>query len=128
MPRILKIILTLILIAALAMGFGIVFCWWSGLAAEAVREVLVIYAAATAVALVLFLAGHLLRVRSHAYYVVIGGAVFLAVDVLVWHRTGIMPYVKFGRGGFVPAAIVGMVAAVLYRLIAVRDAPVPDLR
>ena len=128
MPHILNTILAIILIAALAMGFGFVFCRWSGLAGVAMREVLVIYAAATAAALVLFLAGHLFRIRSHAYYIVVGAAVFLAVDFLVWQRTGIMPHVKFGRGGFVPAAIIGMAAAVLYRLIAVRDAAAPDLR
>ena len=55
-------------------------------------------------------------------------SVFLAVDFLVWQRTGIMPHVKFGRGGFVPAAVMGMAAAVLYRVAVVRDVPAPDLR
>lgn len=116
------VVLGLLLTAVIAMGFGLLFCWWSGLSADVTASVLLVYGAATAVALLLFLAGQLFRITSHAHYIVVGGTVFLAVDFLVWQLTGIMPAARFVRGGFVPAAIMGLVIGVLYRVVAV---PVP---
>jgi len=124
MPRLLKIILGLVLSAVIAMGFGWLFCWWSGLQGEAMADVLLAYGMATGVALVLFPSGQLLRFTSHAYFIVTGAAVFLVVDFLVWHRTGVMPAARLVRGGFVPAAIMGLVIGVLYRVVAV---PTPVL-
>lgn len=123
MSRVLATIAGLSLSAALAMGFGWLFCWWLGLSGDMTASVLIVYAAATAVALVLLLAGQLFRIMSHAYYIAVSGAVFLAVDLVIWQLTGIMPAARFVRGGFVPAAIMGLVIGVLFRVVAV---PVPD--
>ena len=83
MPRFFMTFPGFVLAAAVAMGFGWLFCWWSALHGAAMREVLVIYGGATDVALFLFLGGQPLRVTSHAFYIVIGSAVFLAVNILV---------------------------------------------
>ena len=119
-----RMVIVICIMAALAMGFGWLFCWWSGLGGEAMKDVLLIYAAATGMALTLFLGGHVFRITSQAYYIVIGGAIFLAVDLLVWQHTGIMPAAKFVRGGFLPAAIIGFVLGIIYRVVAV---PTPAL-
>ena len=79
------------------------------------------YAAAALAVAGVFLAGQLLRIRGHAYYVIVAGLAFLAVDAAVWWRFGIMPGPKSYQDGFVPAAIMGVFLGPLYRVIA----PVP---
>lgn len=125
MRRLLGIAAGLAIAACLAMGFGWIFIWWTGLSGAQAGEVLLLYVAAVILLAGLFVAGELIPARSLAYYVVAGGAVFLAVDVIVWWHFGIMPAARFVRGGFVPAAIVGLVIGVIYRVVAVPTAALP---
>ena len=84
MPRVLKTILGLVIIAAIAMAFGWILTWKLGLAPEAAREVLLLYGAAAGVLSILLVAGTVMRLRGHGYYIIVGGVVFLAVDAFVW--------------------------------------------
>jgi hypothetical protein len=45
--------------------------------------------------------------------------------LLVWQRFGLMPSAKFLRGGFPPAAIMGLVAGALYRAAALATPALP---
>lgn len=125
MSRFLLTLLGLGLCAVIAMGFGLAFTQWHGMGPADSTAVLLLYAAATVLALAGFLGGQVMGVRSHAYYMVIAAALFLGVDVLVWLNYGLMPSVKFPRGGFVPAAILGVFLGPVYRVIAVPDLPMP---
>ena len=52
--------------------------------------------ALSAVAIFLFLVGQFIGISSHAYFLIVGGAVFLSgLDLLVWQNFGLMPSVKF---------------------------------
>ena len=116
--RALTLTAALLAVLAVAMGFGWLHTAWFGYAPEKARDVLLIYAAAAIAVDVLFLAGQLLRFRGHAYYVIVAGLAFLAVDAAVWWRFGIMPGPKSYQDGFVPAAIMGVFLGPLYRIIA----------
>ena len=83
------------------------------------------YAGALAVAIFLFLVGQFMGISSHAYFLIVGGAVFLGLDFLVWQNFGLMPSVKFLRNGFVPSAIMGLFAGVIYGVIAIPTAERP---
>lgn len=106
------------IIVILSLGFAWGFGWWWSLPPQQMQEVYLIYAAASAAAIVLCLAGQLMKISGLAYYVIIGGAVFLALDFFIWQRFGLMPSVKFSRGGFPPAAIMGLFACTIYGIIA----------
>lgn len=108
----------LLAVSASSMAFGWLHTAWFGYAPEAAREVLLIYAAATLAVAGLFLAGQLIPVRSHAYYIVLSGLAFLAVDAVVWWRFGIMPGPKSFQDGFMPAAIMGVFLGPLYKILA----------
>jgi hypothetical protein len=123
--------LTMSLIAAVAaglvaLGFGYLFCRWHGLGGEATSNVMLLYGLAAVAMMLLFLLGQVLGIRGHAYYIIIGGALFLGVDVLVWLDLGIMPHVRFGRGGFVPAGVMGVFLGPVFRVIAPAPPPVID--
>jgi hypothetical protein len=117
MRRVLKIILGLVVTAAIAMAFGWAFTWKLGLAAQSAREVLLLYAAAVAVLSALLVAGTVLPVRGFGYYIIAGGIVFLAVDTIVWWRFGILPGPKFHPHGFVPAGAMGVFLGPVYRIL-----------
>jgi hypothetical protein len=119
-----RILLGLAAVSIFAIGFAVVFSWWHGLGGGGSEEIMAIYAVAIVIAALLFLIGHALRIRSDAYYIIAGGIVFLGVDYIVWQRLGLMPSVKFSRGGFVPAGILGVFLGPVYRIIAVRVPPV----
>ena len=121
MTRTLAQAAALVAVLAVAMAFGWLHTLWFGYAPEGARTVLLAYAAAALAVAALFLAGQLLRIRGHAYYVIVAGLAFLAVDAAVWWRFGIMPGPKSYQDGFVPAAIMGVFLGPLYRIIA----PVP---
>ena len=116
------VVLGLLLTAVIAMGFGWLFTAWFGLSGTRQDTALAIFAGATLAVSVLFVTGQLMGMRSHAYYLICAGAVFLGVDVLNWLAFDIMPGPKFFQDGFVPAGIMGLVIGVLYRVVAV---PVP---
>jgi hypothetical protein len=116
--RILPTLAAVLAVAAVSMAFGWLHTMWFDYAPERAREVLLAYAAAALSVACLFLAGQALRVRGHAYYIIISGLAFLAVDALVWWRFGIMPGPKSYQDGFVPAAIMGVFLGPLYRIIA----------
>lgn len=116
--RSLAVLAALLAVAALSMAFGYLHTWWFSYAPDGARNVLLLYAIATAAIVVLFPAGHVLRVRSHAYYIILSGLAFLAVDAVVWWHFGIMPGPKSYQDGFVPAAIMGVFLGPLYRVIA----------
>jgi hypothetical protein len=118
MTRALMLMAALLAVLAVAMGFGWLHTVWFAYAPEGARDVLLAYAAAATAVAVLFLAGQLLRIRGHAYDVIVGGLAFLAVDAAVWWRFGIMPGPKSYQDGFVPAAIMGVFLGPLYRIIA----------
>lgn len=128
MKRLAGIIGGLLVIVVIALAFCWTFIWWTGLSGARADEVLLLYAAATAILGGLFMAGLLIPVRGHAYYIIAGATVFLAVDFIVWWRTGITPAARFVRGGFVPAAIMGMVLGPVFRAFALHGPPAPDLR
>jgi hypothetical protein len=113
-----RIPVSIAIIMVLSLSFAWGFGWWWALPLQQMQEVYLIYAAATAAAIVLCLVGQLMRISSLAYYVIIGGAVFLALDFFIWQRLGLMPSVKFSRGGFPPAAIMGLFACTIYGIIA----------
>lgn len=115
------IVLAILVVVAVSMAFGWLHSYWFGYAPDKAREVLLLYAAAAAVTAGLFLAGQFIPLRGHGYYIIVGGAVFLALDAAVWWRFGIMPGPKSYQDGFVPAAIMGLFLGVVYRVIA----PVP---
>ncbi len=121
--RLAMTLFAVLLIAVMAMGFAVGFCAWWDLPADTSQNIFFIYGAATAVAILLCVAGRLMKVSSLAYCVIIGGAVFLVLDFYVWQRFGLMPSVKFSRGGFPPAAIMGLFACALYSMIADPRAP-----
>jgi hypothetical protein len=121
MMRVLMLMAAILGVLAVAMGFGWLHTVWFGYAPEGTWTVLLVYAAAALAVAVLFLAGQLLRIRGHAYYVIVAGLAFLAVDAAVWWRFGIMPGPKSYQDGFVPAAIMGVFLGPLFRIIA----PVP---
>lgn len=125
MRRLFRIILGLVIIAAIAMAFGWTFTWWFGLAPARALEVLLLFAAAMVIVSGLFIAGELIPFRGHAYYVIAGGAVFLATDVVIWWRFGIMPGPKFFQDGFVPAAIMGIFLGPIYRGVAMQKPALP---
>jgi len=114
-------LMALLAVSAVSLAFGSLHIIWFGHSPEKAQEVLLAYVAATLLVAVLFLLGQVLRVRNHAYYIIISGAAFLAVDAFVWWRFGIMPGPKHYQDGFVPAAIMGIFLGPLYRIIA----PVP---
>ena len=106
---------------SISMAFGWLHTQWFAYLPEAAGKALLFFAAASSAMSVLFLAGQFLRVKSHAYYIVVSGLAFLAVDAAVWWHFGIMPGPKSYQDGFVPAAIMGVFLGPLYRIIA----PVP---
>jgi hypothetical protein len=118
MARALAVTAGVVAVVAVAMAFGWLHTAWFPYRPEGARTVLMGFAAAAAVVALLFLAGQLLRIRSHAYYIIIAGAAFLALDAAVWWRFGIMPGPKSYQDGFVPAAIMGLFLGPLYRVIA----------
>ena len=109
--------------AALAFGYGFTLFWQ--LDAAKTQEVLALYAMAAAAASLLFLTGQILGAKGHGYYVIMGGAVFLVLDVMVWRRFGIMPAVKFSHGGFIPAGILGVFLGPIYRIVAIPNPVLP---
>ena len=113
------VVLGLVLVTIIAMGFGWLFTAWFGLSGTQQDLALAIFAGSTFSVIVLFLAGQLLGVQSHAYYLICSGAVFLGVDVLNWLNFDIMPGPKFFQDGFVPASIMGLFLGPLYRVMAV---------
>ena len=114
-----------VVFAAISAAFAWGFCHWWDIKGETAQVIFLLYAAATLVALVLCLAGQLLGVSSHAFYVIASGLVFLGLDLIVWQRFGIMPSSKFLRNGFAPAAVMALFAGAVYRVIAV---PAPATR
>ena len=119
--RLLPILAALLTVSAVSLAFGWLHTVWFGFSPAEAREVLLAYAAATLLVAGLFLAGQGIGIRNHAYYIIISGLAFLAVDAAVWWRFGIMPGPKFYQDGFVPAAIMGIFLGPLYRIMA----PVP---
>jgi len=111
----------ILLAASISMAFGWLHTRWFAYSPEAAGRVLLFFAAAASASAALFLAGQFLRVKSHAYYVVVSGLAFLTVDAAVWWQFGIMPGPRSYQDGFVPAAVMGVFLGPLYRIIA----PVP---
>lgn len=111
-----RVLIAAAVVIILSLGFGWGFCRWWGLDGEELRDILMIYGGAAALALCLFLAG---QSRSLGYFVTMGGIVFLAVDVAVWLIFGIMPGNKMLRNGFIPAGLMGVFAGALYAKIAI---------
>lgn len=101
------------------MGFGVAFTLFHGMAPADRASILLLYAAATVLALAGFLGGQAMGMRSLAYYMAVAAVIFLGVDALVWLGYGLMPSSRFLRGGFVPAAIMGVFVGPIYRIIAV---------
>lgn len=122
--RLLSALFAIVLVAAITMAFGVAFTLWHGMGQAGAASVLVLYAAAAALTILLFLAGQMMSIQSHAYYLIAAGAVFLCLDVLMWQTFGIMPGRKVFRDGFIPAAIMGLFLGPLYKLIAV---PLPAM-
>lgn len=120
-----RILIAAAAVVILCLGFGWGFCRWWGLDDGKVRDILMIYGGAAVLALGLFLAGQFLSLRSLGYFVTMGGIVFLAVDVVVWARFGIMPGNKMLRNGFIPAGLMGVFAGALYARIALAPASAP---
>ena len=125
MPGFARVLIALVLVAALSAGFAFGFCAWWRLPDDMARGVLVIHGGALVLALVLFVAGQAMAVRALAFYIIMGGAVFLAVDVIVWLRYGFMPGNKMLRNGFIPAGLMGVFAGALYAKIAIPAANPP---
>lgn len=111
--------------ALISAAFAWGFCHWWNITGEAAQSIFLLYAAATAAAIVLCFAGQFLGTSSRAYYVFASGLVFVGLDLFVWQRFGIMPSSKFLRNGFAPAAVMALFAGALYRVIAV---PAPPTR
>ncbi|WP_373506117.1 hypothetical protein [Aestuariivirga sp.] len=106
-------------VTIVAMGFACAFCSWWNLDNATANTIYLMYAGALAVTIFLFLVGQFIGISSHAYFLIVGGAVFLGLDFLVWQNFGLMPSVKFLRNGFAPSAIMGLLAGVAYRVIAI---------
>jgi hypothetical protein len=119
------VVLGLLLTAVIAMSFGWLFTVWFGFDGARQEMALTVFAGATLTVIILFLAGQLLGLRSHAYYLICAGAVFFGVDVLNWMAFDIMPGPKFFQDGFVPASIMGLFLGPLYRVVAVPLAQMP---
>ncbi len=113
-----RLIIALLAASSIALGFGWLHTMWFPYEAAEARDVMLVYAAATLLVAGCFLAGQFIPVKGHAYYVIIAGVVFLAVDAIIWWRFGIMPGPKSYQDGFVPAAIMGLFLGPLYRIIA----------
>ncbi len=128
MSQFVKIVTGLVIVAVLALGFGLGFVAWHGLATEQRTEVFIIVGGGILAMWVLLLAGHAFGIKGDGYYITVGGLVFLGVDFILWQRLGLMPSVKFSRGGFIPAGILGVFLGPLYRIIAVPVRTVVDLR
>jgi hypothetical protein len=109
--RPLAVFAAVLLASAISMAFGWLHTLWFDYPSAAAQEVLLLFAAATLAVAGLFIAGQLARVRGHAYYVILSGVAFLAVDAVIWWRFGIMPGPKSYQDGFVPAAIMGVFLA-----------------
>ena len=122
MKRAFNTFIAIALAAAIVMAFATTFTKWHGLGPAQASPVLMSYAGAAVLTILLFLAGQLLSIQSHAYYLIVAGAIFLGVDVLVWQEFGIMPGRKVFRDVFIPAAIMGLFLGPLYRMIAVPSA------
>jgi hypothetical protein len=105
-------------VTAISMAFGWLHTQWFPYSPEAASNVLLFYLAAASTMTVLFLAGHLIGVRSHAFFMTVSGLVFLAVDVAVWWNFGIMPGPKSYQDGVIPAAIMGLFMGQIYKITA----------
>ena len=119
------IIAGILMFAIITMAFGWLYSWWFGMNPDQHAMLLMIFAAATGLAIGLFLLGQALSIDAHAYYIIVAGAVFLGADILLWLQFGIMPGPKFFQDGFMPASILGVFLGVLYRVIAVHVPPMP---
>ena len=116
--RAIAIVIAIAVVVCVSLAFGWLHTLWFGYTPEKAREVMLLYATSALVTAGLFLAGQFIPLRGHGFYVIVGGAVFLAVDAAVWWRFGIMPGPKSYQDGFVPAAIMGVFLGPVYRVIA----------
>ena len=124
--RLLTTFAAVLVTATIGMGFGWLHTIWFHYSPDSAADVLGYFAMATLAVAMLFLVGQLLGLRSHAYFIIVSGAAFLAVDIAVWWRFGITPGNKSYQDGFVPAAIMGIFLGPLYKIIA--PAPYPQDR
>ena len=125
MRRLGAVFLAIIIVALMALAFGYGFTLFWRLDAAKTQEVLALYALAAAAASLLFLTGQIFGAKGHGYYVIMGGVVFLLLDVMVWRRFDIMPAVKFSHGGFIPAGILGVFLGPIYRIVAIPNPVLP---
>jgi hypothetical protein len=117
MRRLLKIIIGLLLVAAVGAALAVIVPWWFAMAGAQAAEVTGLIGLATLAMMGLFVLGEVIGFHGHGYYVIVGGACYLVVDLLMSLNYGIKLGPKFWQSGFVPLSIFGMFVAPVYRVI-----------
>lgn len=117
MKRVLRIVLGLLLMAAITAIYAAVIGWFVDLAPEKLLAVRQLIGTATIVTAAVFVIGEAFGVERQGFYLIGGGVVFLFADLLMWFGLGIHLGVRPSQHGLIPLSIIGVFLGPLFRLV-----------